>query len=115
MIRFFLIGILMQTPILSTTSEGTSISEFDIAIKREKSQSNETDIFKTTVTGKIAESCCQHPEKNSRIILVGRLQIGKYTEEGNGEVIGQDVEHSNYHIVIDSIEFHDYRQNSQTA
>ena len=47
MIRFFLTGILMQTPILSTTSEGTAISEFDIAIKREHSQNNETDIFKT--------------------------------------------------------------------
>lgn len=109
MIRFFLTGILMQTPILSTTSEGTAISEFDIAIKRKHSQDNETDIFKTTVTGKIAESCCQHLVEGSRVVLVGRINInGKYTDQ-NG------VERTAYNFIVDAMEFDDSKQNSQTA
>lgn len=81
-----LMGRLTHDPELKTTSAGTSVTSFSVAVERDfaKDGEKQTDFIDVVAWGKTAEFVCRYFAKGRMIAVQGRLQTRTYTDkEGN--------------------------------
>ena len=98
--KAILIGRLTADPELQTTSSGTDVCRFSLAINRPfKSQSGETqaDFLNIVVWRAAAQNCYKYLKKGSQCAVVGSIQTRSY-EDNNGvkryvtEIVAENVE-----------------------
>jgi single-strand DNA-binding protein len=95
-------GNLVNDPVLSHTSKGTSMCRFCLSSNRiyKEDDANRTEVsnFDVVVWGRQAEVCTEHLKAGSRARIVGRLKQDRTENpEGNGQ--------STVHIVAEYVEF----------
>lgn len=92
--RIVLIGRLTKDPELRTTSNGTAVATFTLAVSRMSKE--ETDFIPIVVWRAQAESCAKYLGKGKLAAVDGRLQIRTYEDsKGNrrtaAEVVAENV------------------------
>ncbi len=98
--KVMLIGNLTRDPELRTTSSGTSVCTFSIAVNRNFTNAageREADFINITVWRGLAENCAKYLTKGRKVAVCGALQSRTYDDkEGNKryalEVVADDVE-----------------------
>ena len=98
--KVMLIGNLTRDPELRTTSSGTSVCTFSIAVNRNFTNTageREADFINITVWRGLAENCAKYLTKGRKVAVAGSLQSRTYDDkEGNKryalEVVADDVE-----------------------
>ena len=80
---------------LRATSSGTDIVNYQLAVRRDK---DNTDFINITTFGEFAKTLQQYCHKGDMIGIEGRLQISSYTDkDGNNK--------SSYSVISEKIEF----------
>lgn len=98
--KVFLIGNLTRDVELATTSSGTSVARFSIAVQRRFANADgerEVDFFNVVVWRGQAENCSKYLSKGSKVAVEGRLQNGSYeaqdgTTRRTTDVVAEQVE-----------------------
>ena len=98
--KVILIGNLTKDPELRTTSNGTSVCSFSIAVNRRfQSQSGErvTDFFNIVAWRSLGELCSKYLAKGRKVCVVGELQNRSYDAKDGSkryatEIIADDIE-----------------------
>lgn len=94
--KVFLIGNLTKDPEMFTTSEGTPVCKFTIAVNRGFGK-DEADFFSVITWRGQAESCCKFLKKGNKAAVVGSIQIRAYeandgSKKYSTEVIATEVQ-----------------------
>ena len=97
--RIVIIGRLTRDPELKTTTNGTAVASFTLALDRTYKNANnerETDFIPVVVWRQQAETCAQYLSKGKMAAVEGRLQIRSYEDkEGHkrtaAEVVADNV------------------------
>lgn len=88
--RIVLIGRLTKDPELRTTSNGTAVATFTLAVSR--MSKDETDFIPIVVWRAQAESCAKYLTKGKLAAVDGRLQIRTYEDsKGNKRTVAEVV------------------------
>lgn len=88
--RIVLIGRLTKDPELRTTSNGTAVATFTLAVNR--MSKDETDFIPVVVWRAQAESCAKYLAKGKLAAVDGRLQIRTYEDsKGNKRTVAEVV------------------------
>lgn len=98
--KVFLIGNLTRDVELATTSSGTSVARFSIAVQRRYANADGergVDYFNIVVWRGQAENCSKYLSKGSKVAVEGRLQNGSYeaqdgTTRHTTDVVAEQVE-----------------------
>ena len=98
--KVILIGNLTKDPELRTTSSGTSVCSFSIAVNRRfQNQSGErvTDYFNIVAWRQLGELCSKYLAKGRKVCVVGELQNRSYDAKDGSkryitEIIADDIE-----------------------
>lgn len=97
--KFMAIGNLTRDVELTTSSNGTTICKFSLAVKRDYKNENgeyDTDFFNITVFGKMGENCGKYLKKGSKCCIIGKLQNNTYEKDGvkqySTQIIANEVE-----------------------
>ena len=79
--KVILVGRLARDPELRTTTNGTSVCSFAIAVDRRLKRDGQpkADFFNVTAWGKQGEVISQYLRKGRQIAITGRLQTRNYT------------------------------------
>ena len=88
------IGRLTKDPEVQTTSGGTIVGKYTIAVKREYKNQNgefESDFIRCIAFGKSAEFAGNYLKIGTKICVTGRIQTGSYTNKENATVYTTDV------------------------
>lgn len=84
--KIILIGRLVRDVEMRYTTNGTPVSNFDLAVERDfiNSQTNERDVdfIKITTWNKLATICAEHIGKGRLVAVEGSLHIKKDTKNG---------------------------------
>jgi len=99
--KVFMIGNLTKDVELRTTTKGTNVASFTIAVNRRRpNQAGEriTDYFTVIAWKQLGELCAQYLSKGKKVSVVGELQNRSY-EDKNG------VKRSISEIIADEVEF----------
>ena len=84
--RVVLIGRLCQDIDIRTTSSGTAVGNFTLAVDRsfkKQDGTRDTDFLRIIVWDKVAEACSKYIGKGSLVAIEGRIQSRSYeTQEG---------------------------------
>lgn len=95
------IGNLTRDPELSSTSNGTAVCKFSIAVNRNFTNADgerECDFINIVAWRQLAELCSQYLSKGKKVCVVGRLQIRNYeTDKGKRQSVTE--------IIADEVEF----------
>ena len=97
--KVLLMGRLTKDP--ETRGEGDKkAAKFTLAVDRKfkKEGSTEADFISCVSFSKSAEFCEKYLKKGTKVVLVGRIQTGSYTNKEGAKVYTTD-------IVVDEIEF----------
>lgn len=94
--KVILIGRLTKEPELRTTTQGTSVATFTIAVNR-KFDREKTDFFNIVTWRGLAENCAKYLVKGQQVAIMGELQNRSYEVDGNKRYITE--------IVADDVEF----------
>ena len=82
-----IMGRLTKEPELRTTSSGTSVASFTVAVARDFGTQKETDFIDCVAWRQTAEFISKYFHKGSMIVVSGRMQSRKYQDrEGNNRV-----------------------------
>lgn len=76
------IGSVTSKPEIQTTNSGKSVSRFSIAVKRDFKNANgeyDTDFFTIETWGGLAENCCKHLKKGSKVGVSGSIHNNSFT------------------------------------
>lgn len=95
--KVILAGRLTAAPELRTTSGGTSVCEFTIAVDR-RYHNDQTDFINCTVYGKTAENLSRYKRKGDAIGVCGALRNDTYTNK-DGE------KRSKIYVAVSEIDF----------
>lgn len=83
--KVMLLGRLTKEPEKQTTTSGTTICGFTLAVDRnftnEKGE-READFIACKIFGKIADNLCLYCHKGSQIAVEGRIQVRNYEKDG---------------------------------
>lgn len=98
--KVYLIGNLVKDPEVRTTTGGTNVATFRIAVQRKfKDQSGEkvSDFFDIVVWRQLADLCAKYLTKGKKIAVAGELQTRSYdakdgTKRYVTEIVGDDIE-----------------------
>jgi len=100
--RVVLIGNLTRDPEMRSTPNGTSVSNFGLAVNRrwtnrQGERVDQVDYFNIVVWAKLAELCTDYLSKGSPVAVEGRLQSRSWeTEDGQKrskvEVVAENVQ-----------------------
>lgn len=77
-------GKLTADPKLSTTSGGTAVAEFAVAVNFHRGEKDETSFFDVRAFGKTAEFICRYFRKGSSICVDGKLRQERWTDKQTG-------------------------------
>lgn len=109
--KVILIGNLTRDPELRSTSGGTSVCSFSIAVNRRfAGQSGEraTDFFNIVAWRQLGENCSKYLAKGRKVCVVGELQSRTYdAKDGTKRTVVE--------IVADDIEFLTPREQSGSS
>ena len=81
-----ILGRMTRDPDIKVSQSGMTIARFTLAVNRgyKKDQKQEADFINCVAFGKTAESIGNYVYKGQRLLVVGRIQTGHYTDK-NGE------------------------------
>lgn len=100
-------GRLTAAPELKQTPNGTSVTNFTIAVNR-KSKEEGADFFNCTAFGKTAEFVCQYFGKGSSICVEGQLRNRSWTDKQGNKRFATD-------IMVGEVNFVDGKSDSNNA
>jgi single-strand DNA-binding protein len=101
--RVILVGNLVADPELKTTTNGTNVTRFRIAVNRSFTRAGEqpkTDFFDIIAWRQTAEFVSRYFTKGRPILVSGSLQNNNWTDNNN-------VKHYNVEVVADEVTFVD--------
>lgn len=99
-----LIGNLTKDLELRATSTGTNITSFNLAVRRDK---DNTDFIPCSAFGKTAELLSKYCSKGSKLAITGTLRQSSYTDkEGNKK--------SSMSVLVSSIEMLDSKKKEES-
>lgn len=99
--RIVVIGRLTRDPELRSTSNGTAVATFTVAVDRNFSNNRgekETDFIPVVVWRGLAETCGRYLSKGKLVAVEGRLQIRTYEANDGGKRTVAE-------IVADNVQF----------
>lgn len=103
--RIQIIGRLTANPELKSTSNGTQVCTFTVAVSRRFNR-EETDFFPVTVWRETAVHCNKYLTKGSQVAVCGELQIRRYDDKNGSRRIAVDLQ-------ADEVEFIGMKSNSK--
>ena len=103
--KVFLCGRLTKDPEVKT-GENT-VARYTLAVDRRFSKGEETDFINCVCFGKAAEFAEKYLKKGIKIIIVGRIQTGSYTNKDGQKVYTTD-------IIIEDQEFAESKGSANT-
>ena len=92
--KVILIGRLARDPELRSTSSGTSVSKFTLAVNRGKDQDGNdrgADFISCIAWRKLAENIAKYCTKGSQMAIEGRIQTGSYDAQDGTKRYTTDV------------------------
>lgn len=105
--RIVIIGRLTRDPELKSTSNGTAVATFTVAVDRDFKTQNgekETDFIPVVVWRGLAETCGRYLSKGKLVAVEGRLQIRTYeANDGSKRTVAE--------IVANNVQFLSPREN----
>lgn len=106
--KWIAMGRLCEDPNVTSTTNGTTIAKFSLAVDRKyKTENGPTaDFFPCTAFGKTAEVCEKYLKKGSRIAVVGEPQNNNYTDKNGNKVYG-------WSFVLNEIDFAESKGDSK--
>ena len=105
--RIQIIGRLTANPELKSTSNGTQVCTFTVAVNRRFNR-EETDFFPVTVWRETAVHCNKYLAKGSQVAVCGELQIRRYDDKDGIKRTAIDLQ-------ADEVEFLSARNESAPA
>ena len=98
--KFICLGRLTRDPEITTSSSGTDIAKYAVAVERKFKREGQptADFFNCTSFGKQAEFVGKYLKKGSKVILSGSIQIDSYTSK-TGE------KKTSINVTVEEIEF----------
>ena len=98
--KVILMGRLTKDPEVTSTTTGTHIARFDIAVDRrfKREGDPDADFFNCNAFGKQAEFVDKYLHKGTKIVISGRVQNNNYTDKNGNKVYGTK-------IMVEEIEF----------
>ena len=99
--KSFLLGRLARDPSTTYTPDGLAITRYTLAVNRMKTKNNEdpgADFIQCVAFGKSAEFAEKYFKKGTKLVIVGRIQTGSYTDKDGNKVYTTE-------IVIEQQEF----------
>ena len=99
-----LVGRMAQEPELKSTTTGTSIATFTLAVDRRGGQEKQTDFVPCVAFGKTAEVIVQYIHKGHRAGITGSLQSRKYEKDGEKRTF--------WNVAVREVEFLESRKGS---
>ena len=103
--KIILIGRLTKDPESRMTTSGINVTRFSVAVDRtfaKQDQEKITDFFQVVTWRRLAEICAQYLTKGKLIAIEGRVQVNKYTKDG------EDKTNETIYIFNDCSGSHDY-------
>ena len=88
--KVIIIGNLTRNPDYATTSGGTPVCNFTVAVNR-RNADDKTDFFRVTTFNKNAENCSAYLSKGKKVCVVGEVHINEYTDRDGNKRTGVDV------------------------
>lgn len=96
-------GRITQDPELRCTGSGKDIVSYQIAVRRDK---DNTDFINCVTFGEFAKTFCQYCHKGDMIGIEGKLQISQYEKEGK--------KYNSYNVITDKVEFLNTKKEEKT-
>ena len=94
-----IIGNLTKNPELRSTTDGTSVCGFTVAVNRPKTKTNQdpgADFFNVNAWRQKGEVCAKYLQKGSKVAVTGRISLRTWEKDGKHgaslEVTADDVE-----------------------
>lgn len=100
--KTILCGRLTATPELKTTTSGTSVTSFNLAVNRDFKNASgeyETDFINVVAWRGTAEFICRYFQKGSSLCVVGSIQTRKYEDKDGNKRTAVEVVASEAHFV----------------
>ena len=92
-------GRLTATPELKSTTNGTTVCAFTVAVNRRGAKDQTTDFINCTAWKGTAEFISKYYTKGSSICVVGSLQVRSYTDKDGNKRTATDVLVESAHFV----------------
>lgn len=93
--KIILTGRITKDIELRATGNGTDVASYQLAVRRDK---DNTDFINITTFGEFAKILCKYCHKGDMIGIEGRLQINNYTDkDGNNK--------NSYSVISEKVEF----------
>lgn len=79
--KLTILGNLVKNPELRTTTEGTSVCGFTVAVNRKYHRDGEpeADFFNVSVWREKGENCAKYLQKGSKVCVIGAVSVRTYT------------------------------------
>lgn len=97
--KLTIIGNLTRDPELRTTSSGTAVCNFTVAVNRRKQADGqqEADFFRVSAWRQLGENCQRYLAKGRKVAVVGPVSVSTYQANDGStraqlEVVADDVE-----------------------
>ena len=97
--KLMIVGNLTKNPELRSTSDGTSVCGFTVAVNRPKTKNNQdpgADFFNVNAWRNLGEICAKYLEKGKKVCVIGRVSLRTWDKDGKHgaslEVLADDVE-----------------------
>ena len=96
--KIIIAGRLTKDPEIKTTPDGTTITNFSLAVNRYYKDKEETEFFNVVTFNKVAENVGKYLSKGAVAIVEGRLQTRNWEDkEGN--------KRTSVEVVADNVQF----------
>lgn len=79
-----IIGNLTRDPETRTTTSGSTVCSFTVAVNRKRTQSNqqpEADYFRVSAWNKLGENCSKYLAKGRKVSVVGAVSVNTYQSQ----------------------------------
>lgn len=106
--KIVLMGRLTGDPESRMSSGGTQIVRYSLAVDRRFKRDGEADadFFNCTVFGKGAEFADKYLRKGTKVVIVGRMEMDKYTNKDGQQVTA-------WKVVVEEQEFAESKKSSE--
>ena len=97
--KVILIGNLTRDPETRTTSQGTTLCSFGLAVNRRRKSEGQPDVdfFNVTAWRQLGDLCARYLSKGRKVCVVGQIQIRTYdaqdgTKRTAVDIVADDIE-----------------------
>ena len=97
--KVILIGNLTRDPETRTTSQGTTLCSFGLAVNRRRKSEGQPDVdfFNVTAWRQLGDLCARYLSKGRKVCVVGQIQIRTYdaqdgTKRTAVDIVAEDIE-----------------------